>query len=41
MSMHIIGFSGLEAIPYAIKLGVALQLTNILLQQLHAPLVRG
>jgi phytoene synthase len=30
MSMHIIGFSGGEAIPYAIKLGVALQLTNIL-----------
>lgn len=30
MSMHIIGFSGQEAIPYAIKLGVALQLTNIL-----------
>jgi phytoene synthase len=30
MSMHIIGFSGSEAIPYAIKLGVALQLTNIL-----------
>jgi phytoene synthase len=30
MSMHIIGFSGIEAIPYAIKLGVALQLTNIL-----------
>jgi 15-cis-phytoene synthase len=30
MSMHIIGFSGLEAIPYAVKLGVALQLTNIL-----------
>jgi phytoene synthase len=30
MSMHIIGFSGPEAIPYAIKLGVALQLTNIL-----------
>jgi phytoene synthase len=30
MSMHIIGFSGLEAIPYAIRLGVALQLTNIL-----------
>ncbi len=30
MSMHIIGFSGREAIPYAIKLGVALQLTNIL-----------
>ena len=30
MSMHIVGFSGLEAIPYAVKLGVALQLTNIL-----------
>jgi phytoene synthase len=30
MSMHIIGFSGVEAMPYAIKLGVALQLTNIL-----------
>jgi phytoene synthase len=30
MSMHIIGFSSQEAIPYAIKLGVALQLTNIL-----------
>ncbi len=30
MSMHIIGFQGDEAIPYAIKLGVALQLTNIL-----------
>lgn len=30
MSMHIIGFSGEEAIPYAIKLGVALQMTNIL-----------
>jgi len=30
MTMHIIGFSGPEAIPYAIKLGVALQLTNIL-----------
>ena len=30
MSMHIIGFSGVEAIPYALKLGVALQLTNIL-----------
>jgi phytoene synthase len=30
MSMHIIGFSGTEAIPYAVKLGVALQLTNIL-----------
>ena len=28
--MHIIGFAGPEAIPYAIKLGVALQLTNIL-----------
>ncbi len=30
MAMHIIGFSGPEAIPYALKLGVALQLTNIL-----------
>jgi 15-cis-phytoene synthase len=30
MSMHIIGFSGPEAIPYAIKLGVALQVTNVL-----------
>ncbi|MDJ0752477.1 MAG: squalene/phytoene synthase family protein [Ardenticatenaceae bacterium] len=30
MSMHIIGFSDQDAIPYAIKLGVALQLTNIL-----------
>jgi phytoene synthase len=30
MSMHIIGFQGREALPYALKLGVALQLTNIL-----------
>ena len=30
MSMHIIGFAEESAIPYAIKLGVALQLTNIL-----------
>ncbi len=30
MSMHITGFEGQEAIPYAIRLGVALQLTNIL-----------
>jgi phytoene synthase len=30
MSMHIIGFSSTEAIPYGIKLCVALQLTNIL-----------
>jgi phytoene synthase len=30
MSMHIIGYSGAEALPYAIKLGVALQITNIL-----------
>ena len=30
MSMHIVGFSGPQAIPYAIKLGVALQITNIL-----------
>jgi phytoene synthase len=30
MSMHIIGYDSDEAVPYAIKLGVALQLTNIL-----------
>ncbi len=30
MSMHIIGFENRDAVPYAIKLGVALQLTNIL-----------
>jgi phytoene synthase len=30
MSMHITGFSDERAVPYAIKLGVALQLTNIL-----------
>lgn len=30
MSMHIIGYAGAHAIPYAIKLGVALQITNIL-----------
>ena len=30
MGMHIIGFSSMEAIPYAIKLGVALQMTNVL-----------
>jgi phytoene synthase len=30
MAMHITGFSGPAAIPYAVKLGVALQLTNIL-----------
>jgi phytoene synthase len=30
MSMHIIGYSGPQALPYAIKLGIALQLTNIL-----------
>jgi phytoene synthase len=30
MAMHIIGFSNPQAIPYAIKLGIALQLTNIL-----------
>ncbi len=30
MSMHIIGYSGSEAVPYAIRLGVALQMTNIL-----------
>ncbi len=30
MTMHIVGYAGPQAIPYAIKLGVALQLTNIL-----------
>ncbi len=30
MSMHIVGFESTEAIPFAIKLGVALQMTNIL-----------
>lgn len=30
MAMHIIGFAGEDALPYAVKLGVALQLTNIL-----------
>lgn len=30
MSMHIIGYSSRDAIRYAIKLGVALQITNIL-----------
>jgi hypothetical protein len=30
MSKHIIGFAGERAIPYAVELGIALQLTNIL-----------
>ena len=30
MSMYIVGFKDNEAVPYAIKLGVALQMTNIL-----------
>ncbi len=30
MVMHIVGYAGKEAIPYAVKLGVALQITNIL-----------
>jgi 15-cis-phytoene synthase len=30
MSMHIVGFESQDAIPYAVKLGIALQLTNIL-----------
>jgi phytoene synthase len=30
MSMHITGYDGPHAIPYAVKLGVALQMTNIL-----------
>lgn len=30
MAMHIVGFRGEEALPYAVRLGVALQITNIL-----------
>jgi phytoene synthase len=30
MSMYIVGFEDAQAVPYAIKLGVALQMTNIL-----------
>jgi phytoene synthase len=30
MVMHLVGFSDEDALPYAVKLGVALQLTNIL-----------
>jgi phytoene synthase len=30
MAMHIVGFDGEDALPYAVKLGVALQVTNIL-----------
>jgi phytoene synthase len=30
MAMHIIGFRNEQALPYAVKLGIALQLTNIL-----------
>ena len=30
MSMYIVGFRSRDAVPYAIKLGVALQMTNIL-----------
>jgi phytoene synthase len=30
MSMYVVGFTSHEAVPYAIKLGVALQMTNIL-----------
>jgi phytoene synthase len=30
MTMYLIGYNGPEAIPYAIRMGVALQLTNIL-----------
>jgi phytoene synthase len=30
MSMHIVGYKSNKAVPYAIKLGVALQMTNIL-----------
>lgn len=30
MAMHIVGFKNADALPYAVKLGVALQMTNIL-----------
>jgi phytoene synthase len=30
MAMHIVGFAGEHALPYAVRLGVALQMTNIL-----------
>jgi phytoene synthase len=30
MSMHIVGYESQDAVPYAVKLGIALQLTNIL-----------
>lgn len=30
MAMHIVGYAGAAAIPYAVRLGVALQMTNIL-----------
>jgi len=30
MSMHVVGFASHDALPYAVKLGIALQLTNIL-----------
>jgi len=30
MAMHIVGYTGADAIPYAVRLGVALQMTNIL-----------
>jgi len=30
MAMHIVGFGGEDALPYAVRLGVALQMTNIL-----------
>jgi hypothetical protein len=30
MAMHIVGFESHDAIPYAVRLGVALQMTNIL-----------
>ena len=30
MAMHIVGFKNQDALPYAVKLGIALQLTNIL-----------
>jgi phytoene synthase len=40
MTMHMVGYSNIDAIPYAIKLGVALQLTNIL-RDIHEDWVNG
>jgi phytoene synthase len=40
MSMHVIGYSGEDAVYHAVKLGVALQLTNIL-RDVHEDWQRG